>query len=417
MVNIPGRQSLNLAERAIRSVGSAAKKMLYAAKLPPKYLGRAMECAAEHHNYIAVKTRQGRSPNEIVYDKKFDISFLKPFVSLHFVSKSDAKRTDGDRNKVTPMEAITKTEPCLFLGYMNNMSRTGKYLTLRGTGSIIHSKDAEAALTDPRDPYEVNPRMFETPWHEHKEWFQQNIDLLMESAIDNIGPGQMNEQLTDEELINKLKTYVSIEGGGNYGTDETVYDLMTRFNKTRKYLTDLANEEEKKFINEQVEVTDDTEHEGLLQEHNGEPEEISEEPSTSDVINIPGIPNEIPSNLKLGNQEYRKTEPGKVSTRSQVRNGSFFGVNAKECNVPIYCDSKNEENRYVEILNLAEASEQLKQSKDINWKEALADSILGPLARAAFHKEKESLTNTHGVLKERCPCDHDYDTAAENAIS
>ena len=116
-----------------------------------------MEHAAYHHNRISCAARGGMTPYEIVTGEKPDIRHLRRFGQLAFVQKSDAKRRDGDRNSTTPMEWCTKAEPAIFIGYQGT---TWMFMTLRGTGAKIHSKDAEFCR-DNRNVDEINPKMFE----------------------------------------------------------------------------------------------------------------------------------------------------------------------------------------------------------------------------------------------------------------
>jgi hypothetical protein len=86
---IPYRQSLNLAELAIRIIVKAAKRNCIHARFHHMWLGLAIEHAAHHHNFIAgPESRSYKSPNEILFGKKQDITQLQPFGAMVKVVKT-----------------------------------------------------------------------------------------------------------------------------------------------------------------------------------------------------------------------------------------------------------------------------------------------------------------------------------------
>jgi len=319
MVGIPGRQSLNSSESMIGTTSRTAKKNVLGAKLSPKFFGQAMEHAASHHNFIACTHRDGLSPYEIIHGKKPDIRHLRKFGQLGFVHKSDAKRSDGDRNSSTPMEFMTKAEICFLTGYLNTSSKTYRMQTLRGRGATIHSKDVHW-MQDDRDPREINPTMFEDNLAQTKIWAEgddpsQYITLEAVNVRDHSGPW-----LCDEELLAKLRAYVQVADNDQIHPHETVWDLTSRFEKSRDYLTQLALDEERRAIGDGVSPT------VQLESKNGEP--VSNTESLEADHNLNANKKKPPENVKLNhipkeltnkdgtfNQEYRasRLRSGKVA--------------------------------------------------------------------------------------------------------
>ena len=257
MLGVPYRQSLNFAERIIGNISHIARKAVIHAKLTPNWFGQAMEHAAHHHNYIHSRSR-GSSPNEMVYGKQMEISHLMMFGQLVFVSKSESKRNDIKRKGATPTEAMmAKSEICMVTGYQRNLSRTYRLQTFRGTGATIHSKDV-VSIRDNRDPKEINLKMFEDNLDLLKVWLEdekESISVNLESTNQMGGAnpgGDMKPWLTDVVLLDKLRKYVTIEGGESFTDQDTVTGLCARFNQSRDELTELALEEEAKALTGQL---------------------------------------------------------------------------------------------------------------------------------------------------------------------
>ena len=250
MCGIPERQSLNAAERSIGNSASQAKKAILRSKLSPKFLGDAMAHQAQHHNYISCRTRGGLSPNEIVYNKKMDIDHLKPFGALGYAHKSDAKMQDKDREMGSPMEAVTKAEPIILVGYMANMSKTYKVVTTRGSGFTMMSRDIHFMKEDPRDPREINARMFEHTLEETKTWVEESEEPER-GDLNTLLPENVTNYMNDEVLLEKLHKYVPIKHGGEYDPHESISDIMKNFNRSRQYLVDQALQWEEIYLNNQ----------------------------------------------------------------------------------------------------------------------------------------------------------------------
>ena len=276
MFGIPYRQSLNYAERIIGNMTHIAKRTVYRAKLTSKWFGWAMEHAAHHHNYMYSKTR-GTSPNEMVYGKRFDVRHLVPFAQLGFAHKSDKKMKDSKRNDASPSEALAKAEAVVVTGYPTYLSKTYRVQTLRGAGATMNSRDVVMVCdTHTRDLRGINSKMFEDNLDKTKVWAtdsseEQSIPIRgIEQSKESSGVGWMS----DDDLIDKLIKYVHIKGGDTISKSDTIWELCERFNRSRKYLVDLALEEEAKAINGQTFKSLNS----SLQEDNGEPESTDTEP-------------------------------------------------------------------------------------------------------------------------------------------
>jgi hypothetical protein len=142
-------------------------------------------------------------------------------------------------------------------GYQRNLSRTYRLQTFRGTGATIHSKDV-VPIRDNKDPKEINLKMFEDNLDQLKIWLEDEKDGISvnpkptdQMCGSNPG-GDIKPWLTDAVLLDKLRKYVTIEGGGSFTNQDTVTGLCARFNQSRDELTELALEEETKALNGQL---------------------------------------------------------------------------------------------------------------------------------------------------------------------
>ena len=101
----------------------------------------------------------------MLYGHKPDITHLKVFGSLAAVQKSDVKRKDSILNTIEPSERLTKNEICIFIGFgLVRRNRTVPadkvYTFLTAKGEMIRSKDVYWLRHSPRDPRQLNPKIF-----------------------------------------------------------------------------------------------------------------------------------------------------------------------------------------------------------------------------------------------------------------
>ena len=135
----------------------------------------------------------------------------------------------------------------------------------------MHSRDVVLVRdTFNRDLREINSKMFEDNLDKTNIWAtdsseEQSIPIRgVEQAKESSGVGWVS----DDVLIDKLIKYVHVKGGDTISKSDTIWELCERFNRSRKYLVDLALEEEAKAINGQTFKSLNS----SLQEDNGEPE-------------------------------------------------------------------------------------------------------------------------------------------------
>jgi hypothetical protein len=466
MLGVPYRQSYNFAERIIGNISHVARKAVITAKLTPKWFGPAMEHAAHHHNYIHSRSR-GSSPNEMVYGKQMGISHLMTFGQLVFVSKSESKRNDMKRKGATPTEAMmAKSEICMVTGYQRTLSRTYRLQTFRGTGATIHSKDV-VSIRDNRDPKEINLKMFEDNLDLLKVWLEdekESISVNLESTNQMGGAnpgGDMKPWLTDVVLLDKLRKYVTIEGGGSFTDQDTVTGLCARFNQSRDELTELALEEEAKALTGQLYNIPTSK----LNEDDGEPmKEDKGEPLFGKAGQDQIIP--LTRGTRSGKQRVNKIierdseiEGGKdtdASIKRQVRFSKHdlikeipsnpnsivkhtfslredevyalgdLVVNRPVMDISTWNPVPSKDNgpykgwsyACLHVLQkcLADEVAGLSRKKDMDWKEVLDTVHLKALGIAALNKELHSLTNKHQVLRELMEDDPDYATAKKEAV-
>jgi hypothetical protein len=460
MLGVPYRQSLNFAERIIGNISHIAKKAVINAKLTPNWSGPAMEHAAHQHNYIHSMSRGG-SPNEMVYGKQIDIGHIMAFGQLVYVSKSESKRRDKQRKDATPTEAeCAKSEICMVTGYQRNLSRTYRLQTFRGTGATISSKDV-VSIRDNRDPKEINLKMFEANLDQLKVWLQDekdaiSVDLKPTHQMCGSNQGEdIKPWLSDVVLLDKLKKYVTIKGGGSFTNQDTVTGLCARFKQSRDELTELALNEEAKTLNGRL-LNIPTPN---LNEDDGEPKnEDNHEP----LFGKAGEDRPIPTTqgTQSGKQRVNtvfglvsKIEGGKGevglegSIKRQVRFSTHDVIKeipSRHTDSEVYALSDLIVNRPIMDLSnwspvpsetngpykgwsyaclhvlqrcLADEVAGLSRKKDMCWKEVLDTVHLKALVIAAFDKEVNSLTNKHQVLRELMEDDPDYDTAKKEAIN
>ena len=407
---IPYRQSLNMAELAIRMITDAAKKLCFEAKMHPCYLGIAMCCAAYTHSFVATTTTRGsKTPYEILWGVKPNIDHLRQFGSLCWSVKSDPKRKDADRNEEHPLEVLTKAEPCIFIGYQSTFGKVYKLFTM--AGQIIHTKDVYWADRDPRDPHDLNPTVFIHGFEKAKDWFEQQEEL---PSVRDSGTLQLDNQAqhvrTDEQIMETLKAKGSIKGGGDVKQYATVEDVLKQFKYTRQELLDYVLD-----IEGYPDVDEDL-------DDNDQGEDESEELDTDQGVNDPSADLAEPMNLP---KQLKSSEgwTSKVSDKpsARTRSGATFSkVNhlADEKMSDIQFEHEwNESTRFAHLYNLSAklAKQDIHANKDMSWPASLKDPIIGPKAIAAFNKELDSLTTKHNVLTIIAPGEPDYERAKREA--
>ena len=220
---VPYRQSLQLAELAIRIIVKAAKRNFFHARFHHMWLGLALQHAAHHHNFIAGSESRGfKSPNEILFGTKQDITDLQPFGVMVHVVKTDPKKRNKRFNDRQPLEVLTTAVPGFHVGYQGHFfNKTKRILTL--DGNIVHSMDVYFKDNDPRDPNEINPRVFVHSFDGTN--FKVHEDLI--SSYNSLGYSNMS----DEELVARVKL-IPIKGskGTEFVDPEASLDsILKRF--------------------------------------------------------------------------------------------------------------------------------------------------------------------------------------------
>lgn len=100
-------QQNGVVERKHRHLLETARALFFQAKLPPKFWGESILCATFLLNRTPLKPLHFRTPYEVLHKHKPDLSLLKPFGCLCYVSTSKV-----GRHKFDP-----RALPCVFLGY------------------------------------------------------------------------------------------------------------------------------------------------------------------------------------------------------------------------------------------------------------------------------------------------------------
>jgi hypothetical protein len=103
---------------------------------------------------------------------------------------------------------------------------------------------------DPRDPREINARMFEHTFEETKTWVEDSEEPER-GDLNTLLPENVTNYMNDEVLLEKLHKYVPIKHGGEYDPHESVSDIMKNFNRSRQYLVDQALQWEEIYLNNQ----------------------------------------------------------------------------------------------------------------------------------------------------------------------
>ena len=135
---------------------------------------RALKRAALFPSLIGVKvnvdllaggcaSRGYLSPNHILWNKKQDITQLQTFGAMVEVVKTPPKKSNARLNEKDPIQVLTNATPGFLVGYQSwFFNGCKKILTLQG--NIVHSLDVYFRDNDPRDPHDVNPRIFLHPF-------------------------------------------------------------------------------------------------------------------------------------------------------------------------------------------------------------------------------------------------------------
>ncbi len=143
-------------ERAIRTVITTARTMMLANNAPANLWQYAIIYAAKIHNRIPRKSLGMKSPYEVVFSQKPDISPFVPFYAQGWMLKyKDEKKRRGKFDAVS--------EPCHFLGLAPQSKnafivrlKDGRVLTRRDCQFTEHLDSAEAD-DDVIDPFPIRP--------------------------------------------------------------------------------------------------------------------------------------------------------------------------------------------------------------------------------------------------------------------
>ena len=414
---VPYRQSLQLAELAIRMIVKAAKRLCIHAKFHHMWLGLALEHAAHHHNYITGSESRGfKSPNEMLWNTKQDITQLQPFGMMVYVVKTEPKKRNSRFNERNPMEVLTSAVPGFIVGYQSVFfNSTKKILTL--DGNIICSLDVYCKDTDPRDPNEINPKVFLQSFDGTS--FKEHEDLI--SVYETLGYANMS----DDELERRVKL-IPIKGTQYKGfiPEENNLDMiLQQFYKG--YSRTKARQMMLDFVLEEEGAQDDSLDEGWEESAEG-----ADVPKTS-------TPTPAGEDTPAEDLPARKTRKGTtfgaaaiqtVKTAISTENPNqtvttTYGTaetvgsegpegrddNISDQTVPI---------RYYEVMLASGVmSEQISwaNDKDIPWGKALATENIKDKVIEAYEAEYDSLTGKHKVLHKLNPDDEEYDKAVKES--
>jgi len=382
----PYKPDLNFAELTIRIIIKMAKRFCLYAKMHPRYLGLALQCAAHHHQHIATtELRQGKTPFESLYGIKSDITKMRPFGSMCMATLSTAKRKDGERNS-KGLAVLTTSEPCIMIGYLNFASnRTYKLFTLQG--QIIHSSDVYWTVCDPREQtiHDFNPRVFV---HDFEKVKFQDFEQMV--AIQEDTP---HELMSDSELTIRIKMLPEFTKQRKTATEEDLRDILKRYDRPREYF--------------------------LQQVISAEFEEQAQEMVSGDNINDPAMVPDIGPIKELPSKAGQDTTPtmraGK--TRAQSRNTNL-DVTSQQGPATTTTNSQVQTGityNKLNIMSQAYAKEAIQNTKDMNWKSALQKPEMKEKVLAAYDKEYVSLTDTHGILIPLTDSDPEYMEARRTA--
>ena len=84
--------SNGVAERAIRSIADTATSLLFESHLPSSFWNKAVSTAVYLHNRLPTSANAGKTPYELMYGKKPDVSSVRVFGSLAYVHVKKDKR-------------------------------------------------------------------------------------------------------------------------------------------------------------------------------------------------------------------------------------------------------------------------------------------------------------------------------------
>lgn len=118
-----------IAERKNRTFNEAITCMLAEAKLPRAYWSHALALAVRISNATPSAALQGKTPYEVFYGQKPDLSMLRVFGCLAYVHVHKKKRSEGKWH----------TEKCIYLGFEDGYK--GSKCLNTETGSIVISRD------------------------------------------------------------------------------------------------------------------------------------------------------------------------------------------------------------------------------------------------------------------------------------
>jgi len=178
-----------------------------------------------------------------LWNKKQDITQLQPFGALVHVVKTLPKKNNARLNEKDPLQVLTNATPGFLVGYQSLFfNGCKKVLTLQG--NIVHSLDVYFRDNDPRDPHDVNPRIFLHP-------FDGPVHTTHEELISAYDTeGYIN--MSDAELERRAKL-IPIEGtkGKGFVPEEHSLEKILRtfypnhaWTKARQQLMDLVLQKE-----------------------------------------------------------------------------------------------------------------------------------------------------------------------------
>ncbi|MAF23521.1 MAG: hypothetical protein CMP26_13085, partial [Roseibacillus sp.] len=390
---IPYRANSNRAELAIQHVVRAAKKLLIHSQLSPKYLGFAMKYAAHVNQYISQESRGGLSPYQMIYGHKPDITHLKVFGSLAAVQKSDVKRKDGILNTIEPSERLTKNEICIFIGFgLVRRNRTVPadkvYTFLTAKGEMIRSKDVYWLRHSPRDPRQLNPKIFNHMQLDdlNKQLEPDTVSVMKEltEAMFKDPPGSM----TDDQLLQTYKQTFPEKTTA----EDMLRDIMLREKKNRKQMEKEIASSQRENASTQVHMLQSE----CQQNHIFEPVASAEEGKYNDDIN-----------------KISLTTTVEKEQKSSEALQQFQSVVMDIAKSP---DSVQKLHTYSLALANDAALPSDSGKKDMNWKKALESSKFGPLAKQALQKELDSLINVNKILVPMTEEHPDFEEASRLAI-
>ena len=391
----PYKPDLNFAELTIRIIMKMAKRFCLYAKMHPRYLGLALQCAAHHHQHTATtELRQGKTPFESLYGVKSDLTKLRPFGSLCMATLSPSKRKDASRNS-KGLAALTTAEPCIMIGYLNFASnRTYKLFTLQG--QIIHSSDVYWTVCDPREQtiHDFNPRVF---IHDFEKIKFKDFEEMV--AVQENEP---HEFMSDSELTIRIKMLPEFTTQKEDDAEEGLNDILKRYGQPREYF--------------------------LQQVIAAEFEEQGQDDISGDNVNDPSMVPDIVPQKELPSRAGHDTDPtmraGK--TRAQSKNATSerttqdeteMGSTASPESGSAQMEKANVDITYdkLYVMSQAYAKEAIQNTKDMNWKRELQKPDMKDKVLAAYDKEYVSLTQTHGILVRLTENDSDYIEAKQTA--